>query len=303
MDYTVLAIPKHRIQYFKYKAVKVWDKASRLDNMFGSTGSGITITDVIEKYEELAVKAGVKADKKAESKADASDSDDNIEINVGEIKEKTYADISSDEEISEHWENKLRPNYFICVRITDKEIAEAVVHMQDDILDNEPRYAECMVPPAAMHVTLCTLGLDTQEKLIEACRILKEAKDELATIAKKNIQLRLHGVSNFYNRVLYAVVHHDEKFTQLVDHLRMILSQAGLEIRDRYELVPHMTIMKTTRPVSRVMKTKDINPGLYDHFSDMKFGYQVLDKLYLCPMTVNRREDGFYETPAEISLL
>ena len=305
VDYTVLAIPKHRIQYFKYKDVKVWDKGSRLENVFGSTGSKITITDVIEKYEEFASKAGVKVEEKSDKKREAgvSDSDDDIEINVGEIKEKKYVDISSDEEGSEHWVNKLRPNYFVCIRITDKKIRELVASVHDDILRNEPRYRECLVPQAALHVTLCTLGIDTQEQLIDACKVLREANDELVTMAKKNIQLRLHGVSNFYNRVLYAIVHHDDKFTEFVEHLRVILSQAGLEVRDRYKFVPHMTIMKTTRPVSRAMKIKDINPSLYDNFVGVKFGYQQLDTLYLCPMTVNRRDDGFYETPAEIPLL
>ena len=33
----VLAIPQHRIQYFKYKGIKVWDKPSRTDLIFGST--------------------------------------------------------------------------------------------------------------------------------------------------------------------------------------------------------------------------------------------------------------------------
>ncbi|CAG5125427.1 unnamed protein product [Candidula unifasciata] len=36
VDYEALAIPKHRIQYFKYKNVKVWDKTTRIDNVFGS---------------------------------------------------------------------------------------------------------------------------------------------------------------------------------------------------------------------------------------------------------------------------
>ena len=93
--------------------------------------------------------------------------------------------------------------------------------MQDNILDNEPRYAECIVPPAALHVTLCTLGLDTKNQLVGACRVLKEAKDELATIAKKKVRLRMKGVRNFYNRILYAIVHHDEKLVEFLDHLRL----------------------------------------------------------------------------------
>jgi uncharacterized protein (UPF0248 family) len=35
VDYDVLAIPQHRIQYFKYRGTKVWDKNVRLDNVFG----------------------------------------------------------------------------------------------------------------------------------------------------------------------------------------------------------------------------------------------------------------------------
>ena len=30
VDYDVLAIPKHRIEYFKYKQIKVWDKSHSL---------------------------------------------------------------------------------------------------------------------------------------------------------------------------------------------------------------------------------------------------------------------------------
>ena len=43
VDYNVLAIPKHRIQYFKYKDVKVWDKQERMDKVFGSIGMEQTL--------------------------------------------------------------------------------------------------------------------------------------------------------------------------------------------------------------------------------------------------------------------
>ena len=53
VDPAILAIPKHRIQYFKYNNEVVWDKSKRLDCVFGSTGSGMTIIDVIEKQQTL----------------------------------------------------------------------------------------------------------------------------------------------------------------------------------------------------------------------------------------------------------
>jgi uncharacterized protein (UPF0248 family) len=45
------AIPKHRIQYFKYKHVIVWDRRTRIDNVFGGRENATTIRDVIAEYE------------------------------------------------------------------------------------------------------------------------------------------------------------------------------------------------------------------------------------------------------------
>ena len=55
LSHKVLAIPKHRIQYFKYKGVIVWDKANQVDNVFGSRGTGKTITDVMREMDGEAV--------------------------------------------------------------------------------------------------------------------------------------------------------------------------------------------------------------------------------------------------------
>ena len=53
-DYDVLAIPQHRIQYFKYRTEKVWDKSRRLDLVFGSTGSDLSILEVMENIDRRA---------------------------------------------------------------------------------------------------------------------------------------------------------------------------------------------------------------------------------------------------------
>lgn len=52
VDQTILAIPRHRIQYFKYHDDIVWDKNKRLDCVFGSTGSGQTILDIIHQNDQ-----------------------------------------------------------------------------------------------------------------------------------------------------------------------------------------------------------------------------------------------------------
>ena len=53
---SALAIPKHRIEYFKVDERFVWRKADRLDDVFGSTGSGRNILDVLSELEEEALR-------------------------------------------------------------------------------------------------------------------------------------------------------------------------------------------------------------------------------------------------------
>ena len=52
VDNDTLAIPRHRIQYFMYKQVKVWHRNQRLDLFFDSTVN--SIYRFIEKFESSA---------------------------------------------------------------------------------------------------------------------------------------------------------------------------------------------------------------------------------------------------------
>ena len=47
-EYDALSVPQHRIEYFKYKGVKVWDKKSRVDHVFGSSGISGDGVDIVE---------------------------------------------------------------------------------------------------------------------------------------------------------------------------------------------------------------------------------------------------------------
>lgn len=46
-----LNVPKHRIQYFKYANEIIWDKESRIDLIFGSTGNQQTMADIVKRHE------------------------------------------------------------------------------------------------------------------------------------------------------------------------------------------------------------------------------------------------------------
>lgn len=95
VDNFALAIPQHRIQYFKYKSVKVWDKNERLDNVFGSAGNSMTLIEAVQKYEQelLGKSAGNSTN---------SDSEDKQECRA---ENQTTDTVDSDNDTADHPDN------------------------------------------------------------------------------------------------------------------------------------------------------------------------------------------------------
>lgn len=103
VDYMTLAIPQHRIQYFKYKTEKVWDKNERLDNVFGSAGNSLTITEAIAKYDKKE-QENVNSLNNKDSDSDEDDGACPKNINgEGSFHEKVNESDSVDDELEEEY--------------------------------------------------------------------------------------------------------------------------------------------------------------------------------------------------------
>jgi 2'-5' RNA ligase len=319
VDYSVLAVPKHRIEYFKYKDVKVWDKPRRIDNVFGSTGSKTTIYDVIANYQkardETMNKPNTTEEEGRNDDSSDDDSDDGITVTVGggatsyqsdddsgdESKSIGFDEDICDDGFDKYWRNKLRPNYFLAFRVQNPEVVHTTEGIQDVILDHEPQFESCCIPLHCLHVTLCTLGLDTPEQVTHCAEVLNRLKPELISMAPKDKPLVFKGLGQFFNRVLYAKVTCSDEMYEFVDHVKLCLKNEGIEIRDNHDFVPHMTIMKVTRPVGHTTGKKYIPPWVYSHKGEVDFGEEVFNNIHLCKMSHERREDGFYFTPTSLS--
>jgi len=183
-DFAVLAIPKHRIQYFKYRGTVIWDKVSRLDNVFGSTGSGVTLSHVVADSS-----ASVLHDP-GEQQADVDVGLDEDSLSVEESEEEEDGVVvtvaSSEQPQPSHFTPKLegpvmppqrqqkrrqRPNYFVCQRITGTAIVNVVKEVQSKIMKMAPAFSSCFVDPASLHMTLCTLALDNDSQVTLASTV------------------------------------------------------------------------------------------------------------------------------------
>ena len=306
VDYHTLAIPKHRIQYFKYQGVKVWEKKSRLDEVFGSTGSGLTIYDVIAKQKGEMAKVEISdAVSEHSGECSDSDSDDGVEINLGNQDFDNNDEVSDLPELNErekYWGKKPRPTHFLCLRVTDPEVKGNIAATHAPITEMNPEYADCLIPVERLHVTLACLGLESAEQIESAAHVLQQIKPEPELWNPSDVQLKFDSVDHFYHSCIYAKVESDYRLIDLVHDLRSYVREAGIEIRDVFDFTPHMTIMKLKKKQGREFRCRYLDTArLLDILKGRHFGTQVFTNIYLCEMSEGKQADGFYMSPANIT--
>ncbi len=263
----VLAVPEHRIQYFKYLDEIVWDKTKQLDNVFGSRG-GKLIQDVIQAHSE----AHSDSVTETSTSTDAANSD------------------------TIHYKNtQERPTHFICFRIRDESITAQAEKVQNHILEGIPDLSEGCVLVTALHVTVCMVQLKTQQHIDIAKGVMEKTKEYLSQYVPKGTEIVVNRVDNFQDRLVYAKVEPNKALDRLSYLLIERLQDAGLKTPGNYDVyTPHMTLVKMSRPLQRTIDTKVIRRELYAGFSNTYFGKQKIEGLCLCSMREPKQEDGFF---------
>ena len=286
VDNDTLAIPKHRIQYFKYKDDIVWDKRVRLDNVFGSTGSDVTILDVIERYE--------KENRNVEEKeSDASTEDD----------KSSDEDGGDNNQATPLKRNSNRPNYFIAIRITDSDVVDQVQKVQTEICQLDESLESTCTSLQQLHVTLCTLRLDNPSEMERAIDVLKEQHSELRSLLSPAAILRFKGLQTFHNRVLCSVPEYNPVVVRLSDQLCSAMDRAGLRVMGTpHTITPHLTILKITRKQIKLGQRDQLDFNVYRSNTETDFGVQNVEFIHLCSMRDAPRADGFYYSLASLDV-
>lgn len=287
----VLAIPKHRIQYFKYQDLVVWDKASRKDNIFGSTGSGLTILDIIDQYETL-----MQAERT------------NMDVDDGQAQGDVTIDEEEDPEeeschLLEEDAKKLRPTHFIAVRISSEDVRHAVKEVQNVLRKHNPEMSEYCIPVPELHLTLCLLHLESPEDIDVAYTTLQELKSEIQRILPPSPILSFDGLKDFHSRVLYLDPARIPGLVSFVSRLHESFRSKGLKIIDPPQSNSfHLTVAKIPRNVARRNPNLLFLPEVYSAAQLTHFGAQPVDCLSFCYAGSSRRTDGFYTTLLELPL-
>nr|XP_054762699.1 uncharacterized protein LOC129269251 [Lytechinus pictus] len=290
VDHLTLAIPRHRIQYFKYKDEVVWDKRIRLDNVFGSLGSGLTVVDVVQRYaKENDTERNGGSEKEVNDLADVEVDDDRERMAM------------KDGRIQRRRIDKSRPNYFIAIQITNEDIKTGVKQIQDHMTSMDPLVSSYLTSLSHLHVTLCMLQLASKAQINTALSVLKTIQPELASMLLPVTMMRFQGVDSFHDRIIYSPTEADNALEKMTHFLRTSLSKAGLSlIGTRDEFVPHLTIMKMAREEANghPIFTSDLK----SIFSEVHLGTQVVDAIHLCSIDDKPAHDRFYYSLAKVDL-
>ncbi|XP_068762123.1 uncharacterized protein [Montipora capricornis] len=225
-----LAIPRHRIQYFKYLEEIVWDKRERIDKVFGSTGSQETILDVKQR---------INCASNEENDADCSDSKQ-----VSVVDEMNCATNYIPEELQE----RRVPNYFIAVQISDEEVIDNIRKIQNDIYAELSPEAELeLIASQGLHITLLMLSLCDEDQVTMAKSILRSVQPMLISILPISHKLCFSGLGQFHNKILYARIKDDTGLSKLLEILKFKFGKAGINLEANPDkFVPHVTISKGT---------------------------------------------------------
>lgn len=299
-----LAVPQHRIQYYKYKNVKVWDKSERLDLVFGSAGGNTTIREVIQRV-----------DKELEEKRtcgfyDDSDDDDDVVAVKTEDESSCGKGLFSMILHEQSQKNELRATHFFCIRVNNDEVRRRVGLVQESVMREDPTLRSCVMPSELLHITLAMVKLDSFQAIHEAGDLLRELRENLKGVLQGSPELdvsdsfsvvRAKGLCTFGARVLYSKLEVPESFSSAVDLLRDGLRKIDDAIvTSHFEFVPHMTLLKVNRITARERRSKYINSSLYSDYLDHDFGTIPIDNINLCVINDLRGPDGFYLTCQEV---
>ena len=116
--------------------------------------------------------------------------------------------------------------------------------------------------------------------------------------------LKICGLDTFGQRVLFAKVlpQSDDVFWQFVSLVqdKLAKSSCAISVTNKFELTPHMTLVKVNRPISKLRKSKFLPSRLYEDYSNMDLGVQPINNLQLCVIEATTRNDVFYRTLSEI---
>jgi uncharacterized protein (UPF0248 family) len=279
-----LAIPRHRIEYFKYHGEVVWSKKDRLDKVFGSSKSNETILEVVERHA-----SAVEEEQRLAQCEDAT----------GQVEKAGPKSRNS---------GPLRPTHFICIPFNNSAIKKSVKSIQKNICSNaslngmngSELESEGCISLSALHITLVMLYCPTPQSIADAKKVFESCLDLLNIYLPRHLLLTLQGVDSFDERVVYSPPVEIGRITKLVSEMKSRFKAFGVRLVGNHDpYSPHLTLVKLNRNLSKTLNF-DGSLGRLPRFlfgtkQGETLGQQACESIQFCELySPKDPQTGFY---------
>ncbi|XP_072463616.1 leukocyte receptor cluster member 9 [Notamacropus eugenii] len=296
----VLAVPQHRIRYFRHRGRLVWDRDSRTDLVFGSAaGRGTTILDGLaaadgpeeDGGQEEEGRAGTEEEEEGRPGKEASrpsSSSDTWGRSPGGSTEPEPESRGSPEA-----RQRLRPTHFVALKITDPELREAVARAQARLTEAEASTGSSLVGLKALHLTLALLRLASPGEVAAAAQALRRLVQGPSFHYPREVHFR--NLACLDHRMIYSVP--SPGLQGLAQALQQRLRAEGLEVLEpsREELGPHLTLAKLPRGSPGHLSLPEAEEGA-------ELGSQSVEEFQLCSVGGLQGAGGCYSVLAQVLL-
>ena len=97
-----------------------------------------------------------------------------------------------------------RPTHFLCFRIENDIVKDALLQAQQRVVEQKPILAEGLVPTILFHITLAVFRFEHPNAMAELCQLLNGLQPQIrsALADPQRRQVSVKGLSTFNGRVL-----------------------------------------------------------------------------------------------------
>ncbi|XP_072008290.1 uncharacterized protein [Engystomops pustulosus] len=199
---------------------------------------------------------------------------------------------------------RVRPNYFVAIPITNDEILDLIEDVQEHILLKEPKLLRALIPAEKVHITILVAHLRTEDDIKRAVSALLQSKEKVEKLLiGKQFALSLHGIGEFNNQVIFLKItkHENKLLSEIAEVVKDCFISEGVNISGSKDFKPHLTFLKLSKaPSLRRKGFKKICSELYKEYEDFSFGTELFSRIDLCSMHKKNKESGYYYCESSI---
>lgn len=181
-----------------------------------------------------------------------------------------------------------RPTHFVSLRIKDDNIWSNISTIQEKMIKTHPKLEPYLVTKTEAHITLFVLELP-QKDLEKAKKCILEAKD----ICKKLEKIKLSGIGDFNQKVLFAKIENDDNLKKFQSEITELFEKGGIKLKkENHGFNPHVTLFKLSKGGYNQEGLDKIPLESFEKHKEFSFGEFSFNSLELNKM---RKYGGYYE--------